>query len=556
MKIRDKLFLGFGLYIFLAAVLGFFAYKELRTITTRLALVEVADDITNTILEVRRYEKVFLLLKDEESRKELNNYLGILKKDIDDIKIEIIKEIGRNNHDMMKTAIAEYEDLFSNVEGNLKSQEKLVTMIRKAGRKIEKRLNGKELQTFLILRKDEKNLMLYKNDPAYETFIKTLASSNLIRYTDIENYSVLVKKLYELYKHENASINRMRIKAREIQSFTESLSKKERADIGMLLKRSLNMLFFALLLIIVLGTVINIKLAASISTPIRNLEKITKKVATGDFSENIPVKGNDEIASLEISFNQMEDRLRDALTSLELTIKKLQEKQAQLVEAEKLASVGILASGIAHEINNPLTSVLTFSNLMLEQTPPDSPNYRKLKMMVSETERARNIVRQLLSFAKETPMDSVKININQPVTEIIDSLIAQGAFKDIEMKTNLSDILPEINADPARIGQVILNILLNAIHSITPPGRIDVETRVEKDSIEIIISDSGSGIPEEYINKIFDPFFTTKEADKGTGLGLAVSYGIIKKHGGDIEVKSSVGKGSTFIVRLPINAKI
>ncbi|MDO9288438.1 MAG: ATP-binding protein [Thermodesulfovibrionales bacterium] len=553
MKIRDKLFLGFGLYTLLAAILGFFAYKELRTVTVRLALVETADDITNTILEVRRYEKVFLLLKDKDSQQELKGYLGILKKDIDDIKIEIIKEIGGNNHDMMKKAIAEYENFFNSVAENLKSQDELITIIRETGRTIEKRSTGRDLQTFLTLRKDEKNLMLYKNEAAYETFMKTLTSSRLMQGREIERYTTLVKKLYEIYKQENASVNKMRVKAREIQSFTESLSKKERADIGAILNKFTNLLLYALLAIIILGAIINIKLATSISTPIRDLEKITKKVTAGDLSESVAVEGNDEIASLAVSFNIMEEKLRIALTRLENKVIELREKQSQLVEAEKLASIGILATGIAHELNNPLTSVLTFSHLMLEDLPKEAPYYEKIKIMARETERARNIVRQLLSFAKETPLNTMKININRPVTEIIDSLIAQGIFKDIELALNLSDTLPVIYADPARIGQVVLNILLNAVHAITTPGKIEVTTRVMDNFLEIIFSDTGCGISEEHITKIFDPFFTTKDLNKGTGLGLAVSYGIIKKHGGEIRVESSVGKGSTFIVRLPVN---
>ncbi|MEK6581150.1 MAG: ATP-binding protein [Nitrospirota bacterium] len=553
MKIRDKLFLGFGLYTLLAAILGFFAYKELRTVTVRLALVEIADDITNTMLEIRRYEKVFLLLKDKDSQQELKGYLGILKKDIDDIKIEIIKEIGENNHGMMKKAIAEYENFFNSVAENLRSQDELITIIRETGRTLEKRAAGRDLQTFLTLRKDEKNLMLYKNEAAYEAFVKTLTSSRLVQSREIERYSTLMKKLYELYKQENASVNKMRVKAREIQSFAESLSKKERADIGAILKKFTNLLLYALLAIIILGAIINIKLATSISTPIRNLEKITKKVAVGDLSESVAVEGNDEIASLAVSFNIMEEKLRIALTRLENKVIELREKQSRLVEAEKLASIGILATGIAHELNNPLTSVLTFSHLMLEDLPKEAPYYEKIKIMARETERARNIVRQLLSFAKETPLNTMKININRPVTEIIDSLIAQGIFRDIELTLNLSDTLPEIYADPARIGQVVLNILLNAVHAITPQGRIEVTTRVMDNFLEIIFSDTGCGISEEHITKIFDPFFTTKELHKGTGLGLAVSYGIIKKHGGEIRVESSVGKGSTFIVRLPVN---
>ncbi|MEK7196502.1 MAG: histidine kinase dimerization/phospho-acceptor domain-containing protein, partial [Nitrospirota bacterium] len=137
---------------------------------------------------------------------------------------------------------------------------------------------------------------------------------------------------------------------------------------------------------------------------------ITKKVAVGDLSESVAVEGNDEIASLAVSFNIMEEKLRIALTRLENKVIELREKQSRLVEAEKLASIGILATGIAHELNNPLTSVLTFSHLMLEDLPKEAPYYEKIKIMARETERARNIVRQLLSFAKETPLNTIKIN--------------------------------------------------------------------------------------------------------------------------------------------------
>jgi signal transduction histidine kinase len=248
----------------------------------------------------------------------------------------------------------------------------------------------------------------------------------------------------------------------------------------------------------------------------------------------------------------MEEKLRNALWSLEHTIEKLREKQAQLVETEKLASVGMLAAGIAHEINNPLTSVLTFSNLILEQCPKADPRCDQLKIVVRETERARNIVRQLLNFGREVNIKPVKININRPVEEIMDSLVAQEAFKGIALSMKLGENLPDVYADPAQIGQVVLNLSLNAIHAITPPGKIEVSTRVLDTFVGIVFHDTGSGIAPEHLGKIFDPFFTTKGETKGTGLGLAVSYGIIKKHGGDIEVSSVMGQGTTFTVKVPI----
>ena len=555
MKIRDKLLLGFGLYIVLAVILGFFTYRALKSISTSLVLVETADDITNSMLEVRRYEKNFLLYKDPHDLQELKKFLDMLQKAIDNIRAEIITEIQEHNYTAMKQAISGYEQLIDRLAQNFASQGQLVSRVINVGRNIESRMAKRtDLVSFLRLRRYERNIMLYRNSASWRAFAKEAQSPDLFKYPQIENYRDLMYKLYQLYEDEGSSVDRMRLTAREIQSFTENLAKEERDNIHTMVKMSINLLLVALVLILLLGTIINVKLATSIAGPIRTLEKIAKKISEGDFSETIEVKGKDELASLEIAFNQMEERLKNALWSLEHTIEKLREKQAQLVEAEKLALVGKLAAGIAHEINNPLTAVLTFSNLMLEQCPPSDPRHDKLKLMVRETGRARNIVRQLLNFGREIVIKPVKININQPVSEIADSLIAQDAFKGIELTMNLGKNLPEIDADPAQIGQVVMNILLNAIQAITAPGKIEIATGLSDRNVEIIFSDTGAGIPEEHLRKIFDPFFTTKTSSSGTGLGLAVSYGIIKKHGGDIEVASTLGQGTTFMVRLPIAA--
>jgi len=556
MKIRDKLFLGFGLYILLAVILGFFAYKELRTISTRLVLVETADDITNTILEVRRYEKNFLLFKDQESLEELRKYLLILKKSIDAIKVEIIVEIGSEHAAMMKTAIGDYERLISIIAANFTEQREAEDLVRGQGKRAERMTSGADLQSLLVLRRYEKNIMLYRNKESYAVFTRHLHASSLASRREVHQYQGHVSHLYQLFEIEKDAVEKLRVTAREIQSFTQNLSKKERADIASTITTSITLLVLTLFAVIAVGIVINIKLAGSIVAPIQNLERITKKITRGDFSESITVDGHDEIASLAESYNQMEDKLEHAMTALEEIITKLQEKQVQLVEAEKLASVGKLAAGIAHEINNPLTSVLTFSNLMLEQCPPSDPRHEKLKLMARETDRARHIVRQLLNFGRETIIKPEKISINEPVAEITDSLIAQDAFKGIDLSMRLGEGLPEVYADPAQIGQVVMNMLLNAIHAITPPGRIEVSTRLNGKHVEIEFSDTGRGIAPEHLHKIFDPFFTTKDSSKGTGLGLAVSYGIIKKHSGDIDVQSTPGQGTVFTVRLPIYGQV
>lgn len=555
MRIREKIFLGFALYVVLAAILGFLSYRELRTISTRLRLVEIADDITNTILEVRRYEKLFLLLPENDSRHQLEQYLSHLRTDIDAIQDEIILEIGRQNHDMMRSAIREYEILFNKVAETLLKEAELTGRIRSEARRIERSLSDDSRGAFLEARKEEKNLMLFEDRASYEAFLLKLAVPPLSGRHDIGQYLSLVKALAGLYEREQKSVSAMRRKAQEIQSFTESLAKREREEIERILALSMRMLVGALVFILVVGIVINVRLASKISSPMRTLEMVTRRIAAGDFSETVSVEGTDEIASLQRSFNAMQEKLRDALKDLEMTVAQLRDKQSQLVEAEKLASIGILAAGIAHEINNPLTSILTFSNLMLEQTPEGASQREQLKMMAREAERARYIVRQLLDFARETPLKLVRIDINEPVREIVDSLTAQGLFQHIELSVNLAEDLPDINADPVRIGQVIMNILLNAAHAITPPGKITVQTRLAGGSVEVAVSDSGGGIEKAHLRRIFDPFFTTKPQDQGTGLGLAVSYGIMKKHGGDITVRSEPGKGSLFIIRVPVDEK-
>ena len=551
-RIRGKIFLGVGTYIFLAAIIGVFAYRELYIINSKLPVVEKMDDITHNVIEARTYEKNFLLYRQARDVDQFKQCLSTISAEIKNVRHVTAGDLSVVDFDKLEKALAEYEQFFDEVAGDLKAQYETERLLSLAGKDLEQKLEGSELHAFLVVRGHEKNFIIKRSREDFETFDGAVNKIKSERQ-QLVKYAGLVSQLIDLYSDESSAEGEMRIKAREVQFFAESLFHQERAEIPATMQRTMRLLLFAMLTIIVAGAVVNTRLAMSIAGPLQKLEMKTKKIAMGDFSESIEVKGTDELASLARSFNQMEDHLKLALSSLEHTITRLQEQQKQLVEAEKLASMGILTAGIAHEINNPLTSVLSFSKLMLEQTSESDPNYSRLKIMVRDAQRARTIVRELLSFARETPIRPLMINVNQPVTEIIESLIAQDAFSDIELKVNLSADLPEILADPVRIGQVALNMLLNAIHATTPPGKIEVETKIASGMVEIIFSDTGQGIPEKHLNRIFDPFFTTKGARKGTGLGLAISYGIIQNHGGDIIVKSAEGKGSTFIVRLPVN---
>jgi len=316
-----------------------------------------------------------------------------------------------------------------------------------------------------------------------------------------------------------------------------------------------------------------------IYVPLKDLESGADKLASGDLENTIPVRSKDEFGQLANSFNSMTKALRKSHAQLEDWGKTLEQKveeatrelhkaQAESARSEKLASVGLLAAGIAHELNNPLTGVLTFAHLVRKNLPDGSPDAEDLDLVIRETKRCASIIRRLLDFSREKTPEKTFSNLNTLIEDTV-HLIAQSAqVHDIEIVTDLDGHLPEIWIDENLIKQVIMNMLVNAEHAIEGEGRITIKTRLLEagkgpESIqnaqalaEISITDTGCGIPEGDIQRIFDPFFTTKGVGKGTGLGLSVSHGTIEAHGGTIEVDSTVGKGTEFRIFLPIGGPV
>ncbi len=227
--------------------------------------------------------------------------------------------------------------------------------------------------------------------------------------------------------------------------------------------------------------------------------------------------------------------------------KEIEQLEKQLLQADKLATIGQLAAGVAHEINNPLGNISLYVQMMLKKTG-DENDRNKLNIINEEANRAAHIVKGLLDFSRQSEPSMTPTNINEEINKVLS--ILEHELRDIKVTTLFSPITC-IRCDPNQIGQVIMNVLSNSIQAITENGEITIETKDEDRNIEIIITDNGCGIPEENLNKIFDPFFTTKKPGEGTGLGLSISYGIIKRHNGSIDVKSQVGKGTTVIIKIP-----
>jgi len=302
-----------------------------------------------------------------------------------------------------------------------------------------------------------------------------------------------------------------------------------------------------------------------IINPLLKIVEATQKIAKGDLSHKVEVNSTDEIGYLADSFNKMTDDLDAANKKLiewgktlekkvEERTKELREMQAHLIQSEKLASLGKLAAGVAHEINNPLGGILIYSHLILEDLNKESPYYSNLRKIVKETSRCKEIVKGLLEFARPKEPETSIVNINDVVEKSLSIIETKTLFQNIKIKKKYSSSLPKITADSAQLQQVFINMIINAAEAMEGNGSLTIETGINDSGKQIIIrfQDTGPGIPEEVKNRLFEPFFTTKEVGKGTGLGLAICYSFIRKHNGTIEVKSKLNQGSTFIVKLPI----
>ena len=230
----------------------------------------------------------------------------------------------------------------------------------------------------------------------------------------------------------------------------------------------------------------------------------------------------------------------------------LRAAQEQLLQSEKLASIGQLAAGVAHEINNPMGVILGFAQGILKTLSEDDPLRRPLTTIEKESLRCNRIVQNLLDFARHSEPTPHLTNINELINASCDLIEHQTSLQNVKLIKGYNSALPSIMADPNQLQQVFINIMLNAYQAMPDGGTLHIATRQVGSELQVIFTDTGVGIPPENVQNIFDPFFTTKEVGEGTGLGLSVSYGIVKAHGGDIEVESQAGKGTTFVIKLPL----
>jgi two-component system NtrC family sensor kinase len=294
-------------------------------------------------------------------------------------------------------------------------------------------------------------------------------------------------------------------------------------------------------------------LSSRMLNPMQRLIEVSKRVSQGDLSPQVGPYSRSELGVLQRTFQEM-------LTSLrERDRHQKAESELRLLQSEKQASVGRLAAGVAHEINNPLTGVLTFTHMLLKRQDIDAEMREDLQTIAAATERVRRIVKGLLDFSRQSKLEPQSTDLNELINATIPLVANQALVKGVLFCFDAGPNIPLRTIDRNQFQSVLLNIIINALDATARGGHIDITTRLAlsegSKGIEIGIEDTGHGISAEHLDRIFDPFYTTKEVGKGTGLGLSVSQGIVERHGGSIRVQSQVGKGSTFTIWLPLDGE-
>ena len=486
-----------------------------------------------------------------------NNLKGLLLQEAISDADKISDIIIRSTHNQM---LRDDRPLYYNTIQEIASQRgvKRIRLINKAGRVI---FSSREHETGMLLNKRVEVCVVCHGR---ELLLTASSANRSRRFTEAsgEEFLGITSPIYNEQSCYTASchFHPAALKVLGVLDVVVSLDKMHS-----LLEAYRNRSAALTLLLIVLTSLsLTLFTQKLVNRPVRELLAHTEMLSRGELDGLVPAFANDELGELARSFNAMTLNLKKAREELEDWGRNLEQMvqersreltriQAQLVRSEKLASLGELVAGIAHEINNPLTGILFFASLLQSNPKLEQTLKNDVETVIRETKRCAGIVKGLLEFARcSTPQKNLCC-----VNEISDKALAliehQLLFKDVTVVREYADDLPELLLDPDQFEQVLVNMFLNAGQAMRGEGVLKVTSLVDRRQACILvkISDNGCGIPEANLAKIFDPFFSTKE-NKGTGLGLSVSYGIIEEHGGGIDVQSEPGQGTTFTIRLPL----
>ncbi len=453
----------FFLYLIFYGVYGSIFINDFNTFSEDVSHLIHAGKLNNICLEIRRYEKNFIIRHEKEDFQRVVEYLNEVKKYILQLK-KNIKVVAHPVH--------------------LKELEKTLS--------------------------------------EYERTFLTFRTECMLESSDQECHSRLA----------------LRSVGHELVRITDELVQQEQKRMTGFVDNHRILLIQSVIVLIVLSIFTLRLLYSSIILPLKTIQRAAEEIAAGTFHRlPLPAK-HDEVYAVLHTFNKM--------------VTELKEQQEQLFQAKKLSSIGTLASGTAHQINNPLNNIATSCQLAMAETDAEQSPFtaQMLKTINQETQRAGEIVRGLLEFSRAHTFSMQEVKLKTVVDKVM-RLVASEIPSGITVKQTIPDHFI-LNLDVQKMVEALLNLLINGIQAIeNPPGKVTITAAAKDNRAIITIRDTGAGIKPENLQKVFDPFFTTKEEGSGTGLGLAVVYGIIKKHNGTIQVKSEKGKGTRFFITLP-----
>jgi signal transduction histidine kinase len=415
--------------------------------------------------------------------------------------------------------------------------------------------------SFLEMRLTEKNYFLYRDQLAIDDIlikideinssissvkkdiIKAVGKNNFEELnTNIKEYSKVISQIHNNNGTNIQLENQLRKAGKKLREFSSTITRLERTNVNELILNSKRILLHSFWIILLSSIIISHLISRKILQSLKLIEKMTLSISEGNFKTLQDIKSNDECSSAIKAINFMADELKN--------------REEQLIQSKKLASIGVMTAGVAHELTNPLNNISMLAQTYIELydnlSKDDKIDF--MNKVEGETDRMKEIVKNFLDFSKPKDPHLRKTDINLTIQKAFKLMQNMLYISNIETEFDLNETLPKIYIDENQIQQVLVNLITNAVQAMTKNGKLYIASKLDKNEnyIEITITDTGKGIPAEWIPHIFDPFFSTK-GEGGTGLGLSVSYGIIKNHKGDITVKSKVGEGTTFTIRLPIN---
>ncbi len=553
--------IGIAIPSFIAIMGGLLTYGYINDVENRQGLVLIADDLKENIFEVRRNEKNFLHNKSKKSMENLRNTVSSLDNSIK-IATQTFRMIEKEELSSIKSFINKYLTTIDDLNSAYMDESSITERMMEESRQLEQLISsGKDVKDLtagfiLNLRQLETKYMIFRNRESFLSLEKEAAVLNVSSCEKCRQYVDALNSLFRSYDAIHLMENRIRGIGSELEKISAEIARSERLKISSFIQMSKRLLIAVLILLCTLGPLFVYRTANYIVSPINKISEITQSIAEGNIDLRATVKDNDETSTLASSFNKMLDHMSLTHKSLEKSTELLTEKQAQLVDSEKRASLGLLVSGVAHELNNPLNNISVTAEILAEDRQDLSREELKgLSNILMQCERAKNIVDNLLDFArarKSTVME--KLDIVNVLKESFNLVSNQMRINNIHLNQDIHDMPVFVSANRSKLEQIFVSILTNAIQAMSGSGTLSVglEPETDDNNVLITISDTGSGIPEEDIKNIFEPFFTTKPVGKGTGLGLSVCKSLVMEHNGEINVESRLDQGTSFTIKFPL----